>query len=62
MAECKPYLTRSETWFIKADIEDASVEVLGPEGFPLSFSSSEATLGSLTSTGAEFEEFPTVAA
>lgn len=38
--------------------------MLGPQGFPLrvSFSSGEATLGPLTSTGAEFEEFATVAA
>lgn len=50
------YLTRSETWFINAEIEDASAEVLGPEGFPLwsSFSSGGAILGPLTCTGAEF--------
>jgi hypothetical protein len=46
------------------ETEDASIEVLGPEGFPLwlSFSIGEATLGSLTNNGAEFEEFSIVAA
>jgi len=43
--------------------EDASVEALGPGGFPLwlSFSFGKAPLGSLINTGAEFDEFSIVA-
>lgn len=47
------------------ETEDSSVEVVGPEGFPLWLSSSfgkATSLGSLTNTGAEFEEFSIVAA
>jgi hypothetical protein len=45
------------------ETEDASVEALGPGGFPLwlSFSFGKAPLGSLINTGAEFDEFSIVA-
>lgn len=45
------------------ETEDASVEALGPGGFPLwlSFSFGKAPLGSLINTGTEFDEFSIVA-
>lgn len=57
------YFTRSETWDMNAVIEASSV-IVPPDTFPFcsSFSFDEATLGPLTTTGEELEEFPTVEA